>query len=170
MRIAALLALLVCGVGPGFAARTPDAAFAPLWVYNGSWQITKKEAPPGAKPEELTNQCSAIGKYFVCQQSVNGTAVALWIVTAADTAGHYHTQSVRPDGIAGGRGDLEISGDRWVLTSVWNQGGGKLTYNRTTNIFTGKNKIHFEQAESTNNRNWTVKSSGDEVRVGRVTR
>ena len=170
MRIAALLALLVCGVEAAFAATASDAAFAPLWVYNGSWQITKKEAAPGAKPEELTNQCSAIGKYFVCQQSVNRTAVALWIATEAGSRGHYHTQSVRPDGIAGGRGDLEISGDRWVFTSVWNQGGGKLTYNRTTNIFTGKNRIHFEQAESTNNRDWTVKSSGDEVRVGRAGR
>jgi hypothetical protein len=170
MRVAGLIALFFCGVEAGFGASASDAAFAPLWAYNGSWQITKKEAPPGAKPEELTNQCSAIGKYFVCQQSVNGTAVALWIATEAGAPGHYHTQSVRPDGIAGGRGDLEISGDRWVFTSVWNQGGGKLTYNRTTNIFTGKNKIHFEQAESTNNRDWTVKSSGEEVRVARAGR
>jgi hypothetical protein len=168
MRFAAIVVFLVCGAAAGLAAAASDAAFAPLWAYSGSWQITKSGAAPGAKPEELTNQCSAIGKYFVCQQSVNGTAVALWIATAANKSGHYNTQSVRPDGIAGGRGDLEITGDRWVFTSVWNQGGGRLTYNRTTNVFTGKNRIHFEQAESTNNRDWTVKSSGDEVRVGRA--
>lgn len=160
--------LLACSaVAASFAAQPHDAAFAPLWAYDGTWHITRTGTAAGAKPEELTNQCSAIGKFFVCQQSVNGTAVALWIVTAANTPGHYHTQSVRPDGIAGGRGNLEISGDRWVFTSVWNQ-GGKTTFNRTTNIFTGKNKIHFEQAESGNNRDWTVKSSGDEVRVGRA--
>ncbi|HZQ53589.1 MAG TPA: hypothetical protein VFB14_15410 [Bryobacteraceae bacterium] len=170
MRITAVLLMLLLGAGAGFAATPSEPAFGPLWVYNGTWKITKAGATPGTKPEELTNQCSAIGKYFVCQQSVNGTAVALWIATEAGTPGRYHTQSVRPDGIAGGRGDLEISGDRWVFTSVWNQGGGKLTYNRTTNIFTGKNNIHFEQAESTNNRDWTVKSSGNEVRVGRAGR
>jgi hypothetical protein len=150
------------------AASAPDGAYAPLWAYDGKWQITRKDAPPGSKPDELVNQCALVGRYFTCQQSVNGSPSQLLIFIPAGMPGHYYTQTVRPDGIAGGRGDLEISGDQWVLSNRWDQGGGKATYYRTTNVFTGKNKIHFEQAESTNNRDWSVKNSGDEVRVGKA--
>ncbi|MBV8552906.1 MAG: hypothetical protein JOY54_16550 [Acidobacteriaceae bacterium] len=144
------------------AASSSDAAYAPLWLYNGAWQVTRKDAP---KPDQLVNQCALIGKYFTCQQTVNGTPSALLIFLPANTAGHYYTQTVKPDGRAAGRADLEISGDKWVYSSTWDA-GGRTVYYRTTNIFTGKNRIHFEQAESGNNRDWTVKMTGDEVRVG----
>jgi len=78
--------------------------------------------------------------------------------------GHYYTQNITLEGRATSRGDLEISGDRWVYSSTWDA-GGRTVYYRTTNEFSGKNRIHFEQAESTNGKDWTVKASGDEQRI-----
>jgi hypothetical protein len=88
------------------------------------------------------------------------------IFIPAGKPGHYFTQTITPDGRATGKADLEISGDRWVYSSRWPQQSGNITYYRTTNIFTGKNHIHFEQAESPDGREWTQKDSGDEVRAG----
>jgi hypothetical protein len=150
------------------AANAPDATFSALWLYDGKWLVTRKDMPPGAKPDELVNQCVLVGRYFACQQTVNGSPSQLLVFIPTGAPGHYYTQTIRLDGIAGGRGDLEISGDQWVLSNRWDQGRGKATQYRTTNVFTGKNRIHFEQAESTNNRDWSVKNSGDEVRAGKA--
>ncbi|MBV8068448.1 MAG: hypothetical protein JO270_00985 [Acidobacteriaceae bacterium] len=144
-------------------ANTSDPVFAPLWLYNGSWEVSRQGS---AKPDQLTNECALIGNYFACQQTVNGTPSELLIFVPSKTPGKYFTQSVNPDGRAGGRGDLEISGDKWVYSSTWDA-GGRTVYYRTTNLFTGKDRIHFEQAESGNNRDWTVKMTGDEVRASK---
>ncbi len=72
----------------------------------------------------------------------------LLVFLPAKTAGQYYTQSIMPDGRAGGRGDLAIEGDKWIYLSNWNQ-GGKTTFYRTTNVFSGKDRIHYEQQEST---------------------
>jgi hypothetical protein len=144
------------------AAAAPLDPYAPLWLYNGSWDVRPKDQP---KPDRLANKCALIGRFFACEQSVNGTPGALQIfIPAPGKPGHYYTQNVRPEGRAGGRGDLEIAGELWTYTSTWDE-GGKTIYYRTTNVFTGRNKIHFEQAESENNKTWVVKNSGDEIRV-----
>ena len=138
----------------------------PLHLYMGRWQITRKDAPAGSKPDDLKNDCAQLGRYFVCQQTVNGTPGNLLIVVAANTAGHYYTQNVTPQGRALGLGQLEISGDKWVFTSSWNQ-GSKTTRYRTTNTWNGKDRIHFEQQESDDDgKTWRTTSAGDEVRVG----
>ncbi len=171
MLLTTWLSLLLMAFGALAAQPAPsEAVYEPLWLYNGSWQVTKKDQPAGAKPDELLNQCALIGKYLSCQQTVNGAVSALLIFLPAKTGGQYYTQSVMPDGRAGGRGDLSISGDKWTYSSTWNQ-GGKSTYYRTINTFTGKNRIHFEQQESTDNKDWKTTSSGDEVRIsaGRMT-
>jgi hypothetical protein len=81
------------------------------------------------------------------------------------TPGEYRTQSIMPDGRAGGRGDLSIRGNTWTYSSNWNQGGGRATFYKTINVFSGKERIHFEQQESTNNRDWKTTNSGEEVRT-----
>lgn len=139
-------------------------AYAPLWLYNGSWRVTRKDLAPGAKPDRLVNQCALVGKYFTCQQTVNGEPGALLIFVPANQPGQYHTQNVRLDGRASGRGALEIEGSRWTYSSTWDQ-GGTTTYYKTLNTFTGGNRIHFEQLESKNNKDWTTTNSGDEVRI-----
>ena len=152
-----VLLLLALGV---FTLRSADV-YAPLWLYAGSWQVTHKNQPP----DKLKNQCALVGRYFTCEQTVNGTPGNLLIfIPVPNQAGHYYTQNVRPEGRATSRGDLTIEGDRWVYTSTWDQGGSTVYY-RNTNVFVGKNKIQYEQAESTDNKNWTVKNSGDEIRI-----
>jgi hypothetical protein len=169
-----LLALLVLSVsnqaGTGHNAKPADAIYAPLWLYQGTWQVTRKSAEKSAKAERLVNHCALLGKYFACQQTVNGSERGLVIFIPAEKSGHYYTQTMTPEGRATGRADLEISGNQWTFLSRWPQGNGKLTYYRTTNVFEGKNHIHFEQAESTDGARWTIKDSGDEVRTAEAGR
>lgn len=136
----------------------------PLLLYQGAWKITRKSAGANAKPDELQNQCASVGKFFTCQQTVNGSVVALLIFIPTNQPGHFATQTVLPEGRATGKGELEISGNRWVFTSSWNQGSTTTRY-RTTNVFTDKNHIHFEQEESPDGVHWETKESGDDVRV-----
>ena len=157
------LKLLLAGALAQMSAST-NATYAPLWLYSGNWQVSAKNQAPGAKPDELVNQCALIGKYFACQQTVAGALSELLVFLPAKAPGSYYTQSVLPDGRAGGRGDLTIEGDKWTFLSTWNQ-GGKSIYYRTFNVFTGKNRIHFEQQESADRQDWKTTNSGDEVRI-----
>jgi hypothetical protein len=58
-------------------APSDDAQYAPLWLYQGNWIVTPKNAVAGAKPDRLENQCGKIGRYFACQQTVNGKVGSL---------------------------------------------------------------------------------------------
>lgn len=163
--LAVALLTLALGFQAHSAAKATDPNYAALAVYEGTWQVSRANRPPGSKPEVLANQCALIGIYFVCQQTVNGKAGSLLVFIPTGQPGRYYTQTIMPEGRATGRDDLEIAGDRWTYSSKrLNQ--GTTTYYRTTNVFQGKNKIHFEQAESTNGKEWSVKNSGDEVRLG----
>jgi len=168
LRIVALLVFAFIH-SAGAAPPVTDAVYGPLWSYQGTWHVTSKNA--GAKPDELKNQCALVGKYFVCQQTINGQVGDLLIfIPVPNNAGHYHTQNVNLQGRASGVGDLEISGDRWVYSSRWDQGGGKATYYRTTNVFTGKSRIQYEQSESPNGKDWKVTNSGEELRTSSLGR
>ncbi len=155
--------LLACAGGLQGAPATISksaADYAALWAYNGHWQVKRSDG----KVDDLLNQCALNGKYFTCQQTVNGNVSALLVMITTGKPGQFSTQSVMPDGRAGGRGDLEISGDHWVFLSHWDQGGAT-TFYKTTNTFSGETKIHFDQQQSTNNRDWKTVSSGDETRI-----
>lgn len=143
------------------AQESRPADYHPLWLYNGTWQVTRKA---GLQPEELKNECALVGKFFACQQTVNGQLSALMVFVPKDKPDQFYTQSINPQGRATGRGDLEISGDRWTFTSNWDQ-GGKTTFYRTTNVFLGKTHIHFEQEESNDGKQWKLTGSGEEVRA-----
>jgi hypothetical protein len=105
-----------------------------------------------------------VGKFFACQQTVNGSVVALLIFISTNQPGHFTTQTVLPEGRATGKGGLEISGNRWVFISTWNQGSTTTRY-RTTNTFANTDHIHFEQEESPDGVHWEVKDSGEDVRT-----
>jgi hypothetical protein len=152
------------GVLAGNLAAAGADPYLPLWFYNGTWQVTRKDRLPGAPPDKLINTCSQTGHFFVCDQTVNGGPGALLVFIPTGIPGHYYTQNIRPEGRSAGRGDLEIQGNTWVYTSTWDEGGHTVYY-RTTNVFNGRASIHFEQAESYDNKSWVVKNSGDEVRV-----
>jgi hypothetical protein len=153
-----MLALLA----PCFLRAASDPVYAPLWLYQGTWQVTRS---PGQKPDQLVNQCALVGKYFTCQQTVNGQTGNLLVIIPTGQPGHYYTQTILPEGRATGRDELEISGDRWTYLSR-RQDGGRVTRYRTINTFSGKDRIHFEQAEAVDDKDWVTKGSGEERRVG----
>jgi hypothetical protein len=112
----------------------------------------------------LRNDCAALGKYFACQQTVNGSVVGLLVFISTGTPGHYYTQILLPEGRATGRDEMEISGNQWIFTSS-RRDGSKTTYYRTVNAFSGKSRIHFERDESTDGKQWVKTGSGDQVKV-----
>lgn len=160
----AFVALACLVSAPAFCA---DPAYRPLWLYQGSWTSTDNK--PGSAPIEthLKNDCAMAGKFFVCQQTVNGKPSALIVFIPAASPGSYYTQAVLPEGYAAGRGELRIDGDHWTYSGK-EERDGKTIYSRTTNVFTGKDRIHYEQSESTDGKNWKVLGSGDEVRSSKV--
>jgi hypothetical protein len=154
-----LLALLS---SPPTRNTVDDPVYGPLWLYQGGWQIATKNGE--GKPAHLENQCALVGKYFTCQQTVNGKVGALIVFVPAEKPGHYYTQAILPEGHATGRGELEIDSDHWTYSGK-DEVDGKTVYSRTTNVFKGKDHIHYEQSESADGVQWTVKNSGDEERV-----
>ena len=160
------LFLIVSGSVAGLLAATPnpksaDPLYAPLWLYEGRWKITRSGS---TNPDELVNQCALVGKYFVCEQRVNGVAGALLVFIPGSKSGHYVSQTILPEGRATGRDDLEITGNKWTYTSRRLENGRAKHY-RTINVFTDKNHIHFESAESSDGEKWTTTAAGDEQRL-----
>ena len=166
MNILKFLGVAVCLASScsGQTVRPGGPTYAPLWLYEGSWRLTPKTAMGEEKTNLVDNSCHLFGKYFACQQTVNGKIGGLIVFVPAEKPGHYYTQAINPDGRATGRGELEISGEHWIYSSSY-EDSGKTIYHRTKNDFSGNDKIHFEQAESFDGEHWTVKGSGDEERV-----
>ena len=135
--------------------------YAPLRLYEGAWQVTQT-TPAGRKPDRLVNDCARIGRYFACQQTVNGKPGALVVFIPDTVPGHYHTQIVLPDGAAlGPAGTLTIIGDHWTYLGEPDAKGVRY---RTINVFSGRDRIHFESARSTDGKTWTVTMAGGETR------
>ena len=136
--------------------------YAPLRLYEGAWQVTSTPTPAGKKPDRLVNDCAQIGRYFACQQTVNGKPGALVVFIPGTLPGHYHTQIVLPDGAAlGPAGTLTIIGDHWTYLGEPDAKGVRY---RTINVFSGRDRIHFESARSTDGKTWTVTMAGGETR------
>lgn len=146
------------------AATTADPAYAVLQRYEGIWQVTRSGQPANAKPELLVNNCSLLGKYYACQQSVNENVTGLIVMISTGKPGQFRTQTVLPEGRATGVDMLEIDGDRWTFRSD-RRASAKTQHYRNIYMFKGKDQIHFEQAESVDGEHWTVKNAGDERRV-----
>ncbi len=158
-----LLVLFLCfglyGQGPA-----KDQTYSSLRLYQGAWQVLRKDVPSGAKPDKLINACALLGQFFACAQNVNGEAGGLVVFIPKGSLGHFKAQTIMPDGRATGLTDLQINGDVWTYSSRRDEGGAT-TFYRTLNKFTGKDHIHFESAHSSNNKDWTTEASGDETRI-----
>jgi hypothetical protein len=152
------------GARPGQSTKPGGEEYAPLWLYEGSWQLSPVPLPTGAKPDRIDNHCHLFGKYFACQQTINGVIGFLIVFVPDGKPGHYFVQSLTPEGRPTGRADLDIAGDHWTYSRQLDD-SGKTVFHRTTNVFSGKDKIHYEQLESSDGVHWTVKSSGDEQRI-----
>ena len=156
-----LVLLLLLAFGP--PASKPADLYSSLRLYEGTWQVTRKGS---IKPDVLINHCALLGQFYACAQNVNGTPGGLVVFLPINgQPGHFFTQTILPEGRATGRDELTIDGNQWTYTSRRDQ-DGKTTWFRTINTFSDKNHIHFEQGESTNNKDWTVQNSGDELRTG----
>lgn len=148
---------------PALHVGAPDPVYDPLRLYEGTWVMTPTG---GGATTTIANDCGRIGRFYGCQQTVNGKTGGVILFIPRDTVGKYFTQAVAPDGRAMGRGELTIAGPHW--TYLGRDGSGdSVTYYRTTNDFTGRDRIHFELATSHDGTNWTVTQSGDEVREAR---
>jgi len=138
--------------------------FSDVATYDGAWALASPHtlAGPG-KSDSIVNHCNRTASYYTCEQIVNGKPTALLVFVPADAPLTYHTQTVLPDGYSTGRGDLTIAGDHWTFSGKDSE-DGKTTWFRTENYFTGRDKIHFEQYESSDGKTWEMKNSGGEVR------
>src|SRR5487761_2215768 len=126
-------------------ARAATDPCAPLRLYEGAWQVTRAK-PADKKPDRLANDCAQVGRYFACQQTVNGKPGALVVFIPDSVAGQYHNQVVLPDGAAlGPPGTLLIAGEHWTYLGQPDPKGVRY---RTTNVFHGRDHIHFEVAQS----------------------
>ncbi len=151
----------VCGAASLLAG---DARFESLWLYQGTWDTTRTVLGSPPASNKLQNDCAEIGQFFLCQQTVDGKVAALITFTPAATKGHFYTQAVLPDGHATGRGELEVDGDRWTYPGK-EEKDGKTKYHRIVNVFSGKDRIRFEQSESEDGKTWKITASGDETRT-----
>jgi hypothetical protein len=142
------------------------SVFAPLKLYEGTWTVVSAKSATGdGKPNTVVNHCIEGAAFYTCEQVVNGKSVALVVFTPTNDPMKFHTQPVLPTGQAVGRSDLTITGDHWIYLSSGTDTNGKQVYYRTENVFTGRDKIHFVQYESPDNKTWTIKNEGDEVRA-----
>jgi hypothetical protein len=156
----ALLTVTAGALGVLYAAD----AYTPLRLYQGTWKATSQSASGVATTKIIANECARIGQFFGCQQTIDGKPGALILFLPAGQPGHYYTQAVTVEGFATGRGDLLIEADRWTYSSKSKQ-DGKDMFHRTTNEFSGANRIHYEQAESPDGEHWVVKATGDEQKA-----
>lgn len=157
-----LLIGLISSVSPA-TVRAANAAdvYAPLRLYEGAWQVTQT-MPAAKKPDRLVNNCAQMGRYFACQQTLNGKPGPLVVFIPEALSSSYHTQIVMPDGAAlGPPGALTIEGARWTYLGKPDTKGVRY---RTINIFMDRNHIHFVTARSPDGRTWTVTMAGDEMR------
>ena len=135
--------------------------YAPLRLYDGAWSVTMHDDSGKSNTDSLLNECHLFGRYFACQQTVNGKVGALVVYVPGEAPGHFYIQNVLPDDRAVGRGELTVEGTRYTYAS---HDENSTHWWRTTNEFNGNDRIHFEQATSMDGKTWTTTQTGDEVR------
>jgi hypothetical protein len=159
----------VSSQSPASAQQTAPDPYVPLRLYNGNWELETSGNKTTATMH-IVNHCEQTGLFYVCEQMVNGKSEDLVIFLPTSSSGptfNYKTLPVTTSAeTPGDWGNLEISGDRWVYSNTAVD-DGTTTYWRTTNVFSGPDKIHFEIQKSTDGKNWETKQSGDEHRFAK---
>ena len=164
--IGALRTICIAAMVPlawGIATQRADSTYAPLLRYQGIWHMGNA----GGVSEELVNRCNRIGRYFACEQTVDGKLEGLVVYIPAKVSGHYYTQAITAEGRASGRSELTIDGETWIYSGTGEKDEQGFSH-RTVNIFNGEDRIHYEQQRSSDDKTWTTTSSGDEVRVSKT--
>jgi hypothetical protein len=163
--LAASAGVLICGASA--AAVADGDPYAPLRLYDGTWEVAAQSA--AEKVQRFTNHCARTHLFFACEQVIDGKTGALLVfmptTRLATGAQQYRTQALRPDASRPGEwNELTIEGQRWVFTWEYVE-DGKTTHWRNTNTFTGTGKIHFEIESSDDGKLWKSVKAGDEARV-----
>ncbi len=148
--------------------------YAPLRLYDGKWDVAPANPDKPAdtvhgETVHLENHCAKVGEFFACNQFVNGKNTALVIflpLHSLENGGYaYRNQALQVEGdLPSSWGNLEIVGESWVYSSEETDKGKKI-YWRTTNVFSGPDKIHFAVQRSEDGAAWTTNMSGDEARA-----
>lgn len=164
------LALLGCAIflnpSPSLKVTDPDP-YEPLKLYDGGWQV--KITMPEKKSDHLVNHCARAGKFYSCEQEVNGVTAALVIFLPygkSESGGlEYRTLAALPDASKPGDwGRLVIEGNTWTYS--WTErNGDKSVAARNVNVFKDKDHIHFELQRMAEGSNWKTEMAGDEERV-----
>jgi hypothetical protein len=147
--------------------RIADDPYAPLKLYEGKWDAT---TTAGDKTiTHLENHCTATGRFFMCEQKVNGKTEALIVFLPIGSTGptneKYKTAFLNADATpSGGWNDLTIDSDRWVYSWEDADGNAKV-YWRNINTFSGASHIHYEIQRSDDGITWKTVKRGDEVHV-----
>lgn len=81
-------AVLVFATGDPLSERPPDHVYDSLWLYKGTWISTSM---PDHKRDVIANDCARVGRYFACQQTVNGDLSGLIIFLSRKQSGHFIT-------------------------------------------------------------------------------
>lgn len=117
------------------------------------------------KPDLLENVCTRTGRFYVCEQTVNGQPGSLVTFLPEGAPGHYYTSPLSAEARAVGRGDLTVSGGHWEYSSK-DTDGSVTTYYRTTNeVSADGNTIHFAVQTSTDGKTWKTTFGGMETRI-----
>jgi hypothetical protein len=156
-----MIAVLILALMAGQVGAAPADPYAPLRLYDGAWTVTLRDGSGKTTTDSLVNDCHLFGQYFACQQTVNGKVGALVVYVKGEAPGQFYIQNVLPDDRAAGRGELTVAGSHYTYAD---HDESSTHWWRTTNEFTGSDRIHFEQAGSPDGKTWTVTGSGDEVR------
>ncbi len=158
----ALVAVLAVSATTALAAE--DDPYAPLKLYDGTWNATTSNG----KTTAIENHCARTGLFFACEQVVNGKPAALVVFLPRDRGAEgrvYLTQALTAAGDKPGAWRvLTIDGDHWVYSGAAKP-RAKARRERTVNTFSGTDFIHFEVQSSTDGKTWTTTMSGDEHRV-----
>src|SRR5208283_4197019 len=161
--VACACAFLGMGPAAGGTVAVDDAAYTPLKLYDGKWQVSP--SADEKEPPLFENHCARPGLFFVCEQVVPGHSGALVIfVPVARTAAGYEYQNtalVAESAPAGEWGKRTIEGARWVYSWASSDEGRKILW-RNINTFTDSDQIHFEISRSEDGQTWKTTKSGDE--------
>jgi len=155
-------------IAPSAAEPAAPSPFAPLLVYRGTWKVTADRPWSGAAPgavDRLRSDCRIFHAYFACEQSVNGKPLALIVYTAGEAPLEYHTRTIGPGGLAGGRGTMRIEGHRWTYLDK-PAAGLSGPWSRVENVIVSPDRILFEEYESADEgKSWKQTNRGAEVRI-----
>ena len=163
-RVTARALAIVGMLAPAASMAATDDPYAALKLFDGKWIAVSSAG--GATPIE--NHCARTGKFFACEQMVNGKTAALVVFLPdgpTEKGEAYLVQTLVPTGQKPGLWrTLTIEGDRWTYSDPAPR-GGKARRERSVDQFLGPDHIHYELQSSVGGKAWITVRSGDQRRA-----